>query len=157
MNSKKTCRFIAVFLVLLCMATGCSAKEGDVPDHTYWSLDNFITNGDYIEFPCEYGILKYPAKWVNLLAIECEKNKDTEVDIFYYVDGEKNVEIARLSFGAGDGFLVGKVDDCEVSLQLGDIQAEQWSESDVLNYCAMQEDMNETLARLTELEGFTQS
>ena len=157
MNRKKTSLLIVVFFILHCLLAGCSAKPGDTLDHTYWNSNNFITNGDYIEFPCDYGTLKYPAKWSNSLVIECQKNDDTNVNIFYYVDGEKKAEIARLSFGTKDGFLVGNVEDCEISLRLGDIQTEQWSESDVLNYCAMQEDINEMLAHLTELKGFTKN
>lgn len=157
MNRKKTSIFVAAILMLHCMLVGCSVNQGDISDCTYWNSDNFITNGDYIEFPCDYGILKYPARWINSLTIECWDNNGTKVDIFYYADGEKKAEIARLSFGTKDGFLVGNVEDCEISLRLGDIQAEQWSESDVLNYCAMQEDINEMLAHLTELEGFTQN
>lgn len=158
MKCQKKRLIILAAIMLLCIVTGCSAQVKDTPDAVkYLDSDDFVTNGEYIEFPCEYGTLKYPAKWSNSLAIECRKSDGGEIDTFYYVDGEKKAEIARLSFGSEDGFQVGKVKDCEISLRLGDIQSEQWSESDVLNYCAMQEDMNETLACLTELEGFTQS
>lgn len=156
MNYKKFGVIFAFFSAFLCMIAGCSARQEDGSEHAYWDASSFIISEDCIEFPCEYGTLKYPARWSNSLIIEREEKKDTEKYTFYYVDGERKAEIARLSFGTEDGFLVGAVNDCKISLQLGDIQSEQWSESDVLNYCAMQEDMNETLAHLTELKGFAQ-
>lgn len=151
----RKCLLVMGIAMLLCLLMGCSGQQSDPAETDYRDADDFAVRAGYIELPCGYGTLKYPDRWVQSLAVECRKSGNIEIHIFYYVDGDRKAEAARLSFGTEDGFLVGTVRGAAVSVRMGDIQDAQWSESDVLNYCAMQEDINELIAHLPELEGFS--
>lgn len=154
-NSKRKtfCRVqITLVILLLCMFTGCSANKSS---YTYLDANSFTVNGEFLELPCKYGVLKYPAKWKQLLAFESKTQNSTNVITLYYCEGTKKAELANLLFGEGDGLLIGTIHGENVFVTLGDIQDDKWSESDVLNYCAMQEDVNELITHLSELDGFT--
>lgn len=154
---KKSCQSILILIVLIMsLLTGCGVDSKNETDSVTKSLnsDNFTINDEYIEIPCEYGVLKYPAKWKELLSVEYGNDKQQDIITLFYCDDAQKAELAHITFGETNGFLVGTINDINVSVTLCDIEGDEWSESDILNYCAMLEDINELISHLNELEGF---
>lgn len=110
------------------------------------------TSGDLlIETP--YGQLKYPEKWKEQIRIEKTEGQPYTVKFYGCVAEGKEQLLFSICFGDGDGIVMGTVQDSEgnsvtVRMIPTEISAEDWTDAELNELYAMQEDINYLISAL---------
>jgi hypothetical protein len=163
------CVLAAVLVALVCVVIGMDNKEKPEDRETSSAVASTVPvkklvveqmdeQGDMVILTTNYGVIKYPYAFSDLIHIETETfDYHAQMDFSAQING-KVVRLYTLLFNSGEGIPVGtlQVDgvDYSVTALLHEID-DSVSDENRITFFAAQETFNEVVTSLGENEGFT--
>ena len=115
------------------------------------------TNKTDILIDTAYGTLYYPLQWKEYFSYEISKDDPYTVKFLGKISEDKTVELFRIVFGEKGNIPVGEItgdNACKVYVTPVTKVNKKWNDDETATFHAMQDELNYTIEKLTEIKAF---